>query len=105
MLFGVLEEILGRFRPRRAAIQLEDLVSAVIDPAESTWFRQRGRDFRNDVAHGRFGLADDEASVTTLLAVVRQTIEAFIRFWVALDDASVPPGKAFLSHLEERVGQ
>ena len=39
-LFGIVEEILGRFRPQRADVQLEDLVSAVTGSADSD--EQRG---------------------------------------------------------------
>ena len=103
LLLGVLEEVLGRFRPLRDAIQLEDLVSAAIGSTEAKWFRKRGRTFRNEVAHGRFSAHYTDDDLTALLATVRQIIEAYIRFWVELDDPSASPSKSFLAHLEAQI--
>ncbi len=102
MLFAVLEEILGRFRPLRAAVQLEDLVAQVTEAAESGWFRERGRAFRNTVAHGRWNGKDNDSDLESLLATVRQVMEALIRYCIQ-QNRSESPITSFLRHLEAKV--
>lgn len=102
LLFGVLEEILGRFRHPRARIQLEDLVAEVTEATESEWFRIRGRSFRNSVAHGSCNGEIDESDVESLVATVRQVMEALIRFRVE-DDRLATPVKSFMKHLENKA--
>jgi hypothetical protein len=102
LLFAILEEVLGRFRPRRAAVQLEDLVARVTGASESEWFRERGRAFRNAVAHGRWNGEENKPDLAFLLAMIRQIMEALIRYRVQ-HDQSASPVKSFLTHLEKEV--
>jgi hypothetical protein len=81
MLIGQLEAMLGRFRPPKDRVQLEELVTALLgESADVGWFRASGRAFRNRVAHGGF-TTDDVATLETLSRVVSGVVLELLRTW------------------------
>jgi hypothetical protein len=101
LAFGALESMLGRFRPKREPVQLEDLVIAVAghDTSAATWFTANGRRFRNGLAHGhsRPERADD---LTHVLAILRATIPVYIRTWLDAGRPVRSPGAILVASLD-----
>jgi hypothetical protein len=64
LLIAALEGMLGRFRPRKDRVQLEDLVVALVgeDVLPAKWFAEHGRRFRKSVAHGHWRPEGDGSS-------------------------------------------
>ena len=106
LMFGVLEGILGRFRPKQEQIQLEDLVAAggVASP-EATWFADQGRDFRNAVAHGRWDPETHDPQLETLTSICAMLFESLLEFTVESDDDQPRPTEAFLRSVEAQIGR
>ena len=96
-----IEALLGRFRPRKAEVQLEDLVQHLdgARPSATAWFRANGRKFRNQVAHGQWnpesiGMPDiwsrDHEPLEHLVEICRAGIASLLETWVGCD----PPVRA-----------
>jgi hypothetical protein len=104
LMFGVLEGILGRFRPKKERIQLEDLVAVAAVASETVdWFMTMGRDFRNAVAHGRWDPGTHESQLETLTSVCAMVFSSLLEFCVASGDDQPPPVERFLIAMEARV--
>jgi hypothetical protein len=98
LLLGVMEAMLGRFRPRDDPVQLEDLVSVVAgDDAAAAWFVEHGRTFRNAVAHGRWD--HDPEPLATMETLLRPLVRAFLQAWLAEDDHERRPGRVLIERV------
>lgn len=85
LMIAVLEAMLGRFRPRDDPVKLEQLVRAVAgDHVGVDWFVEKGRDFRNSVAHGYWDGSPEP--LEQLLEVLRALVPAYVRAWVECDE-------------------
>lgn len=82
LLLATVESALGRFRPRSAERQLEDLVSVVADSEAALWFAAEGRSFRNAVAHGRWvagrGPRAENVELDSLISISRAVVHALL---------------------------
>jgi hypothetical protein len=95
--------MLGRFRTKRDAVQLEDLVAGVVGPEtpEVEWFKKFGKTFRNSVAHGywkpeKSGLE----SLFNLRQILLAVLPAYIAAWVELSDRKDRrPSPALIDHI------
>lgn len=104
LLLSALEGMLGRFRKPQ---ELEHLVSAVVReqfPEAAKWFKERGRKFRNSIAHGLWPTAEQEPRpLEQLIAVLRGLIPEFVRVWLKQTDcASYSPLRAFLESISKK---
>jgi hypothetical protein len=100
LLLSAVEAMLGRFR---APKQLEGLAAGLIKaecPIAAEWFEERGRAFRNSIAHGSWPDADiDPLPMDHLTQVVGALIPKYVELWLALSDrTSTSPLRAFLKH-------
>jgi len=101
VLLSLLEGMLGRFRPRNDRVQLEDLVTALhgdVEPAR--WFRDHGRAFRNEVAHGRFQSEQSADTLEKLSSLVSGIVLALVETWTAAEDTESArrPSEVLLTH-------
>jgi hypothetical protein len=84
LLIIVLDRMLGRFHATEDPVQLEQLVSALVEPGPAlTWFSAQGRAFRNRVAHGEFSAEDARAPIEHMSGIVSQLVLAMLRVWNA----------------------
>jgi hypothetical protein len=105
ILVSLLELMLGRFRKPTEAVQLEDLVEALLGPSDDvSWFRHHGRKYRNRVAHGEFGAEDAGEPIECLSRVISRLVMTLITTWnVAEHSAQNHPPKALLDYAMLRV--
>ncbi len=107
LLLGIVEDVLGRFRPKSDPVQLEDLAAAVSSDEAAAWFQANGRSFRNAVAHGRWKgthevhQVDDENRL--LVAVAVGAMRQMLQFIVDQPEALPNPAGAFVDHLASRL--
>jgi hypothetical protein len=92
--------MLGRFQPRAAATQLEDVITLVAGPREAEWFRERGREFRNAVAHGHEQSPTPEKDVSHLVQVVRYLLKSLLEYLVDGPQRSIAD---YAKHIKARV--
>ncbi len=84
-MIGALEAMLGRFRPRDSAVQLEQLVAAAAgDSTVTAWFGAEGRGFRNAVAHGYWDGAPEP--LQQWQEVLRALVPAYVRSWIDCEE-------------------
>jgi hypothetical protein len=104
LMFGVLEGILGRFRPAKDKVQLEDLVEAVaIGSAEVSWFAEQGREFRNAVAHGRWDTEIHDPQLVSLTGVCSMVLRSLLEFCLIAEEDATSPTRAFVRIMEAQV--
>jgi hypothetical protein len=106
LLFSTLEAMLGRFREPQA---LEKLVAAVVRkrfPEAATWFENRGRKFRNSIAHGQWPVAEQDAQpIEQLILLLRALIPEFVQAWLNQSArASSSPLRAFIESTSVQDG-
>ena len=105
ILVSLLERMLERFRAPTDAVQLEDLVNALLGPSEDvSWFRHHGRKYRNRVAHGEFTANDAGEPIERLARLISRLVETLIATWNAAEhSAQNNPAKALLHYAMLRV--
>ncbi len=103
LLLGVIEETLGRFRPKKDPVQLEDLVDSVSSTEAAAWFRSDGRRFRNAVAHGRWKgswqVREVDEENRFLVSIAVSAVRELLRFLVGQSEPSPNPTAAFVGYL------
>jgi hypothetical protein len=88
-LIGQLEGMLGRFRPPKERIQLEDLVEALVGRSdEVAWFRAEGRAFRNRVAHGGFQADAASSPLQSLSLLISRLVLELLKTWNGAEPAA-----------------
>lgn len=106
LLLSALEGMLGRFRKPQ---ELEQLVARVVRgsfPEAAKWFEERGRRFRNSIAHGLWPAAEqDPQPMERLIEVLRGLIPEFVRAWLKRPQrGSCSPLRAFLESVSQKEG-
>ena len=106
ILFATLESMLGRFRRWEDAVQLEDLIEALIGEQEaSRWFKEKGRKTRNGVAHGNWESIKGKEWFIHALTMMDALIPEYLSFWMNLSDRNNRrPGRAFVKYAESLLG-
>lgn len=104
LLLSAIEAMLGRFRAPKEAVQLEHLAAKVAGeafPEATKWFVERGRTFRNSIAHGEWpAAAADPHPLEQIVDLSRALIPALLRAWLARPDrSSCSPGQALVESL------
>lgn len=106
LLLSAVEAMLGRFRKPQ---ELERLVVSMVQggsPEAAAWFQERGRNFRNTIAHGKWpDSQQDPQPMSQLIDVLRGLIPAFVQAWLAQPDrATTSPVQVFLAWASEKGG-
>jgi hypothetical protein len=106
LMLSALEGMLGRFRKPQ---ELEQLVAVVVRgrfPEAAKWFEERGRRFRNSIAHGLWPAAEQEPRpMERLIEVLRGLILEFVQAWLKRPDrASCSPLRAFIESISKEEG-
>jgi hypothetical protein len=101
LLLSAVEGMLGRFRKPK---ELEKLVAVVVRerfPEAAKWFEERGRQFRNSIAHGQWPAAEqDPRPMKQLIEVLRGLLPEFVQVWLKRTDRdSCSPLRAFLENV------
>jgi hypothetical protein len=104
LLLSAVEGMLGRFRKPQ---ELEKLVAAVVRerfPEAAKWFEDRGRPFRNSIAHGEWpGEEQNPRPMEHLIEVLQGLIPEFVQAWLKRTDrASCSPLRAFLESISKK---
>ncbi|WP_374457635.1 hypothetical protein [Nocardioides sp.] len=100
LLFALLEALLGRFRPAKDKVQLEELVGALdhVDPAAARWFAESGREMRNASAHGAWQGDGDSEELAHLRAICGGCLHTLLQ---VRSEASAGD---LVTHLTARIG-
>ena len=101
LLLSLLEAMLGRFRPRKDPVQLEDLVSALTGETEPTrWFCEHGRQCRNEIAHNGLGSDGSADALESLSFLVARIVLALVEQWTTADDSrrARRPSELLIAH-------
>lgn len=97
LLFVVLEALLGPFRSKRDAVQLEDLVSGLanLDGAACSWMTSDGWAARNAVAHGARTIVKEGPELAYLRSICSSALQEmlFLR---------TTTGESLVDHLKRR---
>jgi hypothetical protein len=106
LMLATIESAFGRFRPRSAPVQLEDLVAVVSDGDAAQWFATEGRAFRNAVAHGRWVGSNEPRTVDAenliLTSIARSLLLDLLHFATSeRDDDDLIVG--YRAHVESRA--